>query len=157
MSRKVEIYDTTLRDGSQLEGISLTVDDKLRRWHSRDGRSGRRPNADDSRWTEGSQIEPLARAARDAAAVAAAAAAGAWADDRVIGTCSSTEKGPAAARILLGPTAHVTTCGSWACRWTTCGALGAPLMGAVVSVPIRMIITGGSCGAVVLRGRCLLL
>jgi 2-isopropylmalate synthase len=28
--KKVEIYDTTLRDGSQLEGISLTVDDKLR-------------------------------------------------------------------------------------------------------------------------------
>jgi 2-isopropylmalate synthase len=26
----VEIYDTTLRDGSQLEGISLTADDKLR-------------------------------------------------------------------------------------------------------------------------------
>ena len=26
----VEIYDTTLRDGAQLEGISLTVDDKLR-------------------------------------------------------------------------------------------------------------------------------
>ena len=29
-TRKVEIYDTTLRDGSQLEGISLTADDKLR-------------------------------------------------------------------------------------------------------------------------------
>ncbi len=28
--QKVEIYDTTLRDGAQLEGISLTVDDKLR-------------------------------------------------------------------------------------------------------------------------------
>ncbi len=28
--KKVEIYDTTLCDGSQLEGISLTVDDKLR-------------------------------------------------------------------------------------------------------------------------------
>jgi 2-isopropylmalate synthase len=28
--RAVEIFDTTLRDGSQLEGISLTVDDKLR-------------------------------------------------------------------------------------------------------------------------------
>ncbi|HVM52145.1 MAG TPA: citramalate synthase [Acidimicrobiales bacterium] len=28
--RFVEIFDTTLRDGSQLEGISLTVDDKLR-------------------------------------------------------------------------------------------------------------------------------
>jgi 2-isopropylmalate synthase len=28
--RRVEIYDTTLRDGSQLEGISLTVDDKIR-------------------------------------------------------------------------------------------------------------------------------
>ena len=28
--RVIEIYDTTLRDGSQLEGISLTVDDKLR-------------------------------------------------------------------------------------------------------------------------------
>ena len=27
---KVDIFDTTLRDGSQLEGISLTVDDKLR-------------------------------------------------------------------------------------------------------------------------------
>src|SRR5258706_5429991 len=26
----VDIFDTTLRDGSQLEGISLTVDDKLR-------------------------------------------------------------------------------------------------------------------------------
>ena len=26
----VEIYDTTLRDGTQLEGISVTVDDKLR-------------------------------------------------------------------------------------------------------------------------------
>src|SRR3954452_9094910 len=26
----VEVFDTTLRDGSQLEGISLTVDDKLR-------------------------------------------------------------------------------------------------------------------------------
>ena len=29
-SKSVEIYDTTLRDGSQLEGISLTVEDKLR-------------------------------------------------------------------------------------------------------------------------------
>jgi 2-isopropylmalate synthase len=29
-TRRVEIYDTTLRDGAQLEGISLTVDDKLR-------------------------------------------------------------------------------------------------------------------------------
>ncbi len=28
--RKIEIYDTTLRDGAQLEGISLTVDDKLK-------------------------------------------------------------------------------------------------------------------------------
>ena len=27
---RVEIYDTTLRDGSQLEGISLTVDDKFK-------------------------------------------------------------------------------------------------------------------------------
>ena len=27
---RVEIFDTTLRDGAQLEGISLTVDDKLR-------------------------------------------------------------------------------------------------------------------------------
>src|SRR5436305_14902504 len=30
MPEAVEVYDTTLRDGSQLEGISLTVDDKLR-------------------------------------------------------------------------------------------------------------------------------
>ena len=30
VARRVEIYDTTLRDGSQLEGISLTVEDKLR-------------------------------------------------------------------------------------------------------------------------------
>src|SRR6516225_8962490 len=29
-ARSIEIYDTTLRDGSQLEGISLTVEDKLR-------------------------------------------------------------------------------------------------------------------------------
>src|SRR5271170_2508228 len=26
----VQVYDTTLRDGSQQEGISLTIDDKLR-------------------------------------------------------------------------------------------------------------------------------
>jgi 2-isopropylmalate synthase len=30
LPNRVEIFDTTLRDGSQLEGISLTVDDKLR-------------------------------------------------------------------------------------------------------------------------------
>ena len=30
LPKSVEIYDTTLRDGSQQEGISLTVDDKLR-------------------------------------------------------------------------------------------------------------------------------
>ncbi len=30
LPKTVEIYDTTLRDGAQLEGISLTVDDKLR-------------------------------------------------------------------------------------------------------------------------------
>src|ERR1700712_5891850 len=30
LPKYVEIYDTTLRDGAQLEGISLTVDDKLR-------------------------------------------------------------------------------------------------------------------------------
>ena len=30
LPKAVEIYDTTLRDGAQLEGISLTVDDKLR-------------------------------------------------------------------------------------------------------------------------------
>ena len=30
MPTAVQIYDTTLRDGAQLEGISLTVDDKLR-------------------------------------------------------------------------------------------------------------------------------
>ena len=29
-TRKIVVYDTTLRDGSQLEGISLTVEDKLR-------------------------------------------------------------------------------------------------------------------------------
>ena len=29
-TRSIEIYDTTLRDGSQLEGMSLTVEDKLR-------------------------------------------------------------------------------------------------------------------------------
>src|SRR6476469_6306328 len=27
---EVEVFDTTLRDGSQVEGLSLTVDDKLR-------------------------------------------------------------------------------------------------------------------------------
>src|SRR3978361_1195134 len=30
VAQRVEIYATTLRDGSQLEGISLTVEDKLR-------------------------------------------------------------------------------------------------------------------------------
>src|SRR3989338_4445465 len=30
MGNKVQIYDTTLRDGAQMEGISLSVDDKLK-------------------------------------------------------------------------------------------------------------------------------
>ena len=30
MPDRVEVFDTTLRDGAQLEGVSLTVDDKLR-------------------------------------------------------------------------------------------------------------------------------
>ena len=30
LPESVEIYDTTLRDGSQLEGISLTVDDVVK-------------------------------------------------------------------------------------------------------------------------------
>ncbi|MFM7508131.1 MAG: hypothetical protein ACKO5A_01100, partial [Actinomycetota bacterium] len=30
MPGSVEIFDTTLRDGAQFEGISLTVEDKLR-------------------------------------------------------------------------------------------------------------------------------
>ena len=30
MSRKIFVYDTTLRDGTQMEGISLSCDDKLR-------------------------------------------------------------------------------------------------------------------------------
>ena len=29
-SSSIEIYDTTLRDGTQREGISLSCDDKLR-------------------------------------------------------------------------------------------------------------------------------
>src|SRR3989338_10892788 len=30
MSKELQIYDTTLRDGAQMEGISLSVDDKLK-------------------------------------------------------------------------------------------------------------------------------
>ena len=30
MSKAIQIYDTTLRDGAQMEGISLSVDDKLK-------------------------------------------------------------------------------------------------------------------------------
>ena len=34
--RSVKIYDTTLRDGSQAEGISFTVEDKIRIAHKLD-------------------------------------------------------------------------------------------------------------------------
>ena len=30
LPKSIEIFDTTLRDGTQFEGISLTVDDKLK-------------------------------------------------------------------------------------------------------------------------------
>src|SRR3972149_3174169 len=30
MSTSIELYDTTLRDGTQMEGISLSVEDKLK-------------------------------------------------------------------------------------------------------------------------------
>ena len=36
MKRKILIYDTTLRDGTQREGISLSCDDKLRIAHKLD-------------------------------------------------------------------------------------------------------------------------
>jgi isopropylmalate/homocitrate/citramalate synthase len=40
---QLEIYDTTLRDGSQQEGISLTVNDKLRIARLLDELGGKRP------------------------------------------------------------------------------------------------------------------
>ena len=36
MSKKIFIYDTTLRDGTQGEGISLTVRDKIQICHKLD-------------------------------------------------------------------------------------------------------------------------
>ena len=36
MSEKIIIFDTTLRDGSQREGISYSLDDKLRIAHKLD-------------------------------------------------------------------------------------------------------------------------
>ena len=30
MADKIDVYDTTLRDGSQMEGISFSVEDKVR-------------------------------------------------------------------------------------------------------------------------------
>ena len=30
MAANIELYDTTLRDGTQMEGISLSVEDKLK-------------------------------------------------------------------------------------------------------------------------------
>ena len=30
MSKKIQLYDTTLRDGTQREGLSLSLDDKLK-------------------------------------------------------------------------------------------------------------------------------
>ena len=29
MNKKIQLYDTTLRDGSQAEGVTFTVEDKL--------------------------------------------------------------------------------------------------------------------------------
>ncbi|MEJ2057081.1 MAG: citramalate synthase, partial [Desulfofustis sp.] len=36
MARAIEIYDTTLRDGTQAENFNLSVDDKIRITHALD-------------------------------------------------------------------------------------------------------------------------
>ena len=71
-----------IRDYLSFFGIS--IDDDGRRWRSRDGRRGRRPNVDDLRWDAGAAQEPVPRADRIAAALAADAEAGVWTTDRYV-------------------------------------------------------------------------
>jgi hypothetical protein len=71
-----------IRDYLSLFGIS--IDDEGRRWRSRDGRRGRRPNVDDLRWDAAAAQEPVPHADRIAAALEVAATEGVWTTDRFV-------------------------------------------------------------------------
>ena len=67
-----------------LSRFGVSIDDETRRWRSRDGRRGRRPNADDLRWDAAAAQEPVLRADRIAVALVAAATEGDWTTDRFV-------------------------------------------------------------------------
>ena len=83
IARSLNQFDEADRLRKHLLWLGVTIDDQERRWQARDGRRGRRPNAEDSRWEAGAP-EPAARADRIAAGLAIAAAEGDWTSDRFV-------------------------------------------------------------------------
>jgi hypothetical protein len=83
IARSLNQFEEADRLRKHLLWLGVTIDDQERRWQARDGRRGRRPNAEDSRWEAGAP-EPAARADRIAAGLAIAAAEGDWTSDRFV-------------------------------------------------------------------------
>ena len=76
-------YDEGDRIRALLARRGVTIDDQWRRWRSRDGRGGRRPSAEDSRWAAHEWNEPLPRAEQDAASASAAVASSGRVHERI--------------------------------------------------------------------------
>ena len=84
VARSLQRFAESDRIRDHLSRFGISIDDGTRRWRSRDGRRGRRPNVDDPRWDAAAAQEPVPRADRIAAALEGAAREGVWTTDRFV-------------------------------------------------------------------------
>jgi cysteinyl-tRNA synthetase len=133
-----------------LSRFGVSIDDETRRCRSRDGRRGRRPNADDLRWDAAAAQEPVLRADRIAAALVAAATEGDWTTDRFVWNLLRDRELARRAYNYREADRIRSYLQELGFQVATKPARGARLTGAPVSALTPSTITGGVLGATLL-------